>query len=150
MGQRTRRTHEAIDTKLSRKAPTKGPAKQGHDSHDEQTGAKNDEQTETCRNGTTTKTIRHDTIGALRSGYHDNDARGTTSKTNLRANETHTDRRIRKQRYGKHRLITRGRMKNAIRKTNDAVPTRNNAHELRTTRIKNYAPHAYHDRTRHV
>ena len=44
----------------------------------------------------------------------------------------------------------KGQMKNAIRETSDAVPTRNKAHELPTTRIKNYAQHAYHDRARHV
>ena len=79
-----------------------------HDLHDEQTGSKKYERTGTRRNGITTKKIRHDTIGALRPGYHyayrahcertDNEARGTKSKANLRANETHTDRRIREQR----------------------------------------------------
>ena len=52
-------------------APTECLTKHTHDSHDEQTEAEDDERTKTCRNGTTTKTIRLDTIGALRRGCHD-------------------------------------------------------------------------------
>ena len=86
-------------------------------------------------------TIRIDTIGALRRGFKDayrahyertnNEAYGSTDTTDIGRDNT-------------------GRMKNTIRKTSDAVPTRNNAHELLTTRIKNYAPHEYHDRARHI
>ena len=136
ISQRSRRTHDAIDTKLPRTAPTEGLTKHTPDSHNEQTGAKDDEQTETCRNGITPKTIRLDTIGALRRGCHDayrthyqranNDAYESNDTTNIGRDNT-------------------GRMKNARRKKSDAVPTRNNAHELPTTRIKNYAPHAYHE-----
>ena len=128
--QRSRRTHDAIDTKLPRTAPTEGLAKHTHNSHDEQTGTEDDEQTETCSSGITTKTIRLDTIGALRRGCHDayrahyertnNEAYESTDKTNVGRDNTR-------------------RMKNAIRKTSDVVPTRNNAHGLPTTRIENYA-----------
>ena len=88
-------------TKLQRTPPTKGFTKHTHHPHDEQTGAKDDEQAETGRDGITTKTIRGDTIGALRRGYHDayradyertdNEAWGTTSTPNLRADDGHTD-----------------------------------------------------------
>ena len=71
MRQRSRRTHYATDMKLPRTAPTEGLTRHTHDSHDEQTGAEDDEQTETDRNGITTKTIRLDTIGILRRGCHD-------------------------------------------------------------------------------
>ena len=69
--QRSRRTHDAIDTKLPRTAPTEGLTKHTHDSYKEQTGAKDDEQTKKYRNGTTTETVRLDTIRTLRRGCHD-------------------------------------------------------------------------------
>ena len=50
---------------------TKTNTRHTHDPHDEQTGAKDDEKTETDRNGITTKTIRLDTIGTIHRGCHD-------------------------------------------------------------------------------
>ena len=139
--QQSRRTHDAIDTKLPRTALMKGLTKHTHDFHDEQTEAKDDEQTETCRNGITTNTTRIDTSGARRGGC--NDAyRDLYERTNNEAYESNDSTTIGRD--------DTGRMKNAIRKTTDAEPMRNNSHGRPTTRIKNYAPNAYQDRARHV
>ena len=141
ISQRSRRTHDAIDTKPPRTAPTVGLTKHTHDFRDEQTGAKDDEQTETFRNGLAKTTIRLDTIGARRRDC--NDAyRAHYERTNNEAHEGNDTTNIGRD--------NTGQMKNAIRKTSDAVATRNNAHGRPTTRIRNYAPHAYHDRARNL
>ena len=130
IGQSSRRTHIAIDTKQPRTAPTEGLTKKTQDFHYERTRAEDDEQTETFRNGITTRTVQLDTIGARRRGC--NDAYRTHyESTNNEAHESNDTTNIGRDRRGR-RKTTNEAIRLTERRPNDALTTQRN--ELLTTR----------------